>query len=51
MIAAGVAAYRDRDSRIMRDCDIVEEIFMAMMLQSARTSYSWFGWDYVQARL
>jgi hypothetical protein len=31
MIAAGVAAYRARDSRIMRDRDIVEEIYAAMI--------------------
>jgi hypothetical protein len=30
MIEAGVAAYLDRDMRVMRDRDLVEEIFLAM---------------------
>jgi hypothetical protein len=36
MIEAGVAAYRDRDSRFMRDRDIVEDIFISMALLAPR---------------
>jgi hypothetical protein len=31
MLDAGVRAYRDRDSRVQPDREIVEEIFWAMM--------------------